>query len=408
MAPVGSWESLRAAVQAGANAVYFGIEQLNMRARSSINFTLDDLGYIASICQEEGVKSYITLNTILYDHDLKLAQSIVDRAKYSGIDAIIAMDHAAINYANEIGMPVHISTQVNITNIEAVKFYAQFAEVMVLSRELTLQQIEYICEQVVKQDITGPSGKRIGIEVFVHGALCMAVSGKCYMSLHTMNSSANRGACKQNCRRSYTVKDEDGHELKIDNEYIMSPKDLCTINFVDKILDAGVTVLKIEGRSKGPEYVYETASCYREAVDAWQEGKSFTPELVSGWEERLSQVYNRGFWGGYYMGKKIGEWADKKGSIATKEKVYLGKGKKYFKNIGVGEFRLDVGDLQIGDEILITGPSTGVHKSVVKELRLDNLEVTDTVKRGQVFSMPTKIKIRPSDTLYKLVEREVK
>ncbi|MDH5397967.1 MAG: U32 family peptidase [Cyclobacteriaceae bacterium] len=405
LAPVGSWESLRAAAQAGADAVYFGIEQLNMRARSSINFTLEDLREIAQVCKEEGMRSYLTMNTILYDHDLKLMQNIADVAKESGIDAVIAMDHAAINYANSIGLPVHISTQVNITNVESVKFYAQFSEVMVLSRELTLQQVEHICQQVEKQQIKAPSGNLVRIETFVHGALCMAVSGKCYLSLHTLNSSANRGACKQNCRRSYTVTDEDGHELKIENEYIMSPKDLCTIGFVDKIMDAGVKVLKIEGRGKGPEYVYEVTKCYREAVDAWYEGGPFTPEMVQRWEERLSTVYNRGFWGGYYLGKKMGEWTDKEGSKSTKEKVYLGKGVKYFQKIGVGEFKLDVGELQVGDEVLITGPSHGIFQTKVKELRRDNLEETQTVKRGEVFSMPINIKIRPSDNLYKIIDR---
>ncbi|MDH5604697.1 MAG: U32 family peptidase [Cyclobacteriaceae bacterium] len=405
LAPVGSWEALRAAGQAGADAVYFGIEQLNMRARSSINFTVDDLKDIAAICKEEGMKSYITLNTILYDHDLQLMRQIIDSAKKQGIDAVIAMDQAAINYANEVNMPVHISTQINITNVEAVKFYAKFAEVMVLSRELTLQQVEYICKQVEKQQIKGPSGNPVQIEVFVHGALCMAVSGKCYLSLHTLNSSANRGACKQNCRRSYTVTDEDGNELKVENEYIMSPKDLCTIEFVDKIMAAGVKVLKIEGRGKGPEYVYEVTKCYREAVDAWLEGRPFTSEMLKDWEERLGTVYNRGFWGGYYLGKKLGEWTDKEGSKATQEKVYLGKGKKYFAGLGVGEFKLDNGELSIGDEILLTGPSYGIFKTKVSELRLDTLEPTNTVRRGQVFSMPIKHKVRPSDNLYKLVPR---
>ncbi len=405
MAPVGSWESLQAALQAGADAVYFGIEQLNMRARSSINFTLEDLAEIANICHEKGVKTYLTLNTILYDHDIKLMKTIVDKAKESNIDAVIAMDHAAINYANSIQFPVHVSTQVNVTNVETVKFYANFAEVMVLSRELTLQQVEHICAEVKKQEIKGPSGNPVQIETFVHGALCMAVSGKCYMSLHTMNSSANRGACKQNCRRSYTVKDEEGNELKIDNEFIMSPKDLCTINFIDKVMDAGVKVLKIEGRSKGPEYVYEVTKCYKEAVEAWQQDVPFTPELVSAWEERLTKVYNRGFWGGYFMGKKIGEWSDKEGSVSTEEKVYLGTGKKYFDQIKVGEFKMDVGELKIGDEILITSTSFGIHKTKVTELRQEDTQPTDRVKRGQVFSMPIEVKIRPSDKLYKIVER---
>ena len=405
LAPVGSMESLKAAIQGGADAVYFGIEQLNMRARSSINFTLDDLVEISKICKKSKIRSYITLNTILYDHDLKLMQRIVDKAKSSGIDAIIAMDHAAIAYANSVGMPVHISTQVNVTNIETVKFYAAFSDVMVLSRELTLQQVEYICNQVEKQQIKGPSGNLVKIETFVHGALCMAVSGKCYLSLHSLNSSANRGACKQNCRRPYTVTDDEGNSFEIDNEYIMSPKDLNTIGFLDKILDAGVSVLKIEGRSKGPEYVKEVTSCYKEAVEAWN-NKEFTAEKVEGWERRLETVYNRGFWGGYYLGKKLGEWTDVEGSKATKEKIYLGKGKKYFSKLGVGEFAMDVGELSVGDEILITGPSHGVYQSTVQELRLDTLEEIDTVKRGQTFSMPVDIKIRPSDNLYKLVDRE--
>ena len=406
LAPVGSWESLRAAMQAGADAVYFGIEQLNMRARSSINFTLDDLVEIVKVCREEDVKAYLTLNTILYDHDIKLMKMIMDKAREAEIDAVIAMDHAAINYAKSIGIPVHISTQVNVTNVETIEFYANFAEVMVLSRELTLQQVEHICEQVEKKQIKGPSGNLVKIEAFVHGALCMAVSGKCYMSLHTMNSSANRGACKQNCRRSYTLKDEDGNELKIENEFIMSPKDLSTINFVDKIMDAGVSVLKIEGRSKGPEYVYEVTKCYREAVEAWENDVPFTPELVSGWEERLSKVYNRGFWGGYYLGKKLGEWTDREGSLAKEEKLYLGKGRKYFDKIGVGEFKMDVGSLKVGDNILITSKQHGIHKMTISELRKENTEPTEEVKKGEIFSMPVEIKIRPSDNLYKIVERE--
>ena len=400
LAPAGSFESLRAAIAAGADAVYFGIEQLNMRARSSNNFTLEDLVEIAGICREHGVQSNITINTILYDHDLPLMKKIVDTAKASGIDAIIAMDHAAINYANSISMPIHISTQVNITNLEAVKFYAHFGDVMVLSRELTLMQVAHICREVKKQNITGPGGQPVRIETFVHGALCMAVSGKCYLSLHTHNSSANRGACKQNCRRTYTVKDDEGHDMLIDNEYIMSPKDLCTIDFLDKIVDAGVQVLKIEGRSKGPEYVFEVTSCYREALEAIADG-SFSPEKAQGWMQRLEEVYNRGFWGGYFLGKKLGEWTNAPGSVAKKNKQFVGLGVKYFSKIGVGEFKMQAGKLAIGDEIYITGPTTGLIRTTVENLRLEDREVTE-VKAGDSFSMPVKEKIRNSDKLYKV------
>jgi putative protease len=402
LAPVGSYESLRAAIAAGADAVYFGIEQLNMRARSSNNFTQEDLVEIARICDEHGVRTNLTINTILYDHDLPLMKNIVDTAKASGIDALIAMDPAVMNYAKSVGMPVHISTQANITNIEALKFYAHFGEVMVLSRELTLMQVAKICQEVERQKITGPSGQPVRIETFVHGALCMAVSGKCYLSLHTHNSSANRGACKQNCRRTYTVKDDEGNELLIDNEFIMSPKDLCTIDFLDKIVEAGVQVLKIEGRSKGPEYVFEVTSCYREALEAIADG-SFSPDKVANWMKRLEEVYNRGFWGGYYLGKKLGEWTDAPGSIAKKKKQYVGFGVKYFSKIGVGEFKMQTGSLAIGDEIYITGPTTGLIHSTVETLRLDDQEVSE-VKAGDNFSMPVKEKIRSSDQLYK-VER---
>lgn len=400
LAPAGSYESLRAAIAAGADAVYFGIEQLNMRARSSNNFTLEDLVEIARICREAGVQSNLTVNTILYDHDLPLMKNIVDTAKAYGIDAIIAMDHAAINYANSIGMPVHISTQANITNLESVKFYAHFGEVMVLSRELTLMQVAKICREVERQNITGPSGRPVRIEAFVHGALCMAVSGKCYLSLHTHNASANRGACKQNCRRTYTVTDDEGNELLIDNEFIMSPKDLCTIDFLDKIVDAGVQVLKIEGRSKGPEYVFEVTSCYREALESIADC-SFSPEKVAGWMQRLETVYNRGFWGGYFLGKKLGEWTDAPGSVAKKKKTFVGLGVKYFTKIGVGEFKLQAGTLAVGDEIYITGPTTGLIRTTVEALRLDDRDVPK-VKAGDNFSMPVKEKIRSSDKLYKV------
>ena len=366
MAPVGSFDSLEAAFQGRANSVYFGIEQLNMRARSSINFTIEDLVEITAKCHDKGVKAYLTLNTILYDHDLRLMKTIIDAAKKNNVDAIIAMDQAAIMYAKEIGLTVHISTQINITNIETVKFYSFFADTMVLSRELTLQQVEKICTEVVKQNIIGPGGELVKIECFVHGALCMAVSGKCYLSLHSMNSSANRGACKQNCRREYTVTDKEGNQFDIDNEYIMSPKDLCTVAFLDKIIDAGVSVLKIEGRSKGPDYVKEVVSCYREAVECWKREEHFTEEMGKAWERRMEDVYNRGFWGGYFLGQKLGEWTDAHGSKSKKEKIYLGKGRNYYDKINIGEFEIEKGELAVGDKLMITGPAIGVHQLVVK------------------------------------------
>lgn len=406
MAPVGSFDSLEAAFQGGANSVYFGIEQLNMRARSSINFTIEDLAEITAKCHENGVKAYLTLNTILYDHDLRLMKTIIDAAKHNNVDAIIAMDQAAIMYAKEIGLTVHISTQINITNIETVKFYSFFADTMVLSRELTLQQVEKICSEVVKQNILGPSGELVKIECFVHGALCMAVSGKCYLSLHSMNSSANRGACKQNCRREYTVEDKEGNQFEIDNEYIMSPKDLCTVGFLDKIIDAGVSVLKIEGRSKGPDYVKEVVSCYREAVDCWQSDKPFTLGMGKAWEERMENVYNRGFWGGYFLGQKLGEWTDAHGSKSKKEKIYLGKGRNYYDKINIGEFEIEKGELAVGDELMITGPTIGVHQLVVKELRKE-LNPVNLVSKGDVFSMPVEVKVRKSDKIFKVIDREV-
>lgn len=402
MSPVGSFESLQGAFQGGADAVYFGIEQLNMRARSSINFTTEDLVEVVRLCHENGVKAFLTLNTILYDHDINLMKKIVKTAHDSNVDAIIAMDQAAISYAHSLGMSVHISTQINITNIEVVKFYANFANVMVLSRELTLQQVKSICDAVIDEDVRGPNGEHVKIEVFVHGALCMAVSGKCYLSLHTANSSANRGACKQNCRRTYEVKDSEGNELLIDNEYIMSPKDLCTITFLDQIIDAGVSVLKIEGRSKGPDYVKETAACYREAADAVAEG-TFTLEKGKVWEERMENVYNRGFWGGYFLGKELGEWTDDDGSKAKKRKVYIGDGSKYFGKIGVGEFVLKNGELNIGDNIIITGPTTGIVEHTVSSLRLEESDV-ESVKRGDRFTFKIEDKIRPADKLYKVVD----
>ncbi len=404
MSPVGSWESLQAAIQGGANAIYFGIEQLNMRARSSNNFTIEDLRKIAIKCKKNGVKTYLTLNTILYNHDMALMKSIIGAAKESGVDSVIAMDHAAIQYANSIQMPVHISTQLNITNFETVKFYATFADVMVLSRELTLSQIQQICEQITKEDVRGPMGELVKIEIFVHGALCMAVSGKCYLSLGCNNSSANRGACKQNCRRKYTVTDEEGNAFEVDNEFIMSPQDLCTIGFMDKVIEAGVTVLKIEGRSKGPDYVKETAQCYSEARDSVLNG-SFTPEKIEAWMQRLSNVYNRGFWGGYYLGKKLGEWTNSAGSKARRRKKYIGDGVKYFGNIGVAEFKLQQGQLAKGDAIMVTGPTTGIQEMIIKSIRVDDKDV-DSVGKGINFSMPVGFKVRSSDKLFLVTEVE--
>ena len=403
LAPCGSWESLRAAIQAGCNAVYFGVEQLNMRARSSINFTFEDLEKIAVVAKENNIRTYITLNTILYDHDLALMRAIVDKAKVSCIDAIIASDHAVMSYARKVGMPIHVSTQTNITNIETVEFYASFADVMVMARELTLEQVQRIVKEIKRRNITGPSGNLIKVEIFAHGALCMAVSGKCYLSLHSHFASANRGACIQNRRRNYIVTDkEDGTELEIDNEYIMSAKDLCTIDFLDKIIATGVSVLKIEGRGRSEDYVYITTQCYREAIDAIKE-KTFTKEKVEGWKERMSTVFNRGFWDGYYLGKKIGEWNNEYGSKATKKKIFIGKGMNYFDKIGVGEFKIEAQTLEIGDEIIISGPTTGIIQAIVNEMRVNDT-IMERVKKGDVVSLPIKTKMRSSDKLYKIVD----
>ena len=402
MAPVGSWESLSAAIKAGCNSIYFGVEQLNMRARSSINFTVEDLTKVANFCKDNNIKSYITLNTTLYDHDINLMKSIIDSAKENGIDAVIVSDHAAMNYAKKIGYPVHISTQCNISNIDTVEFYANYADVMVMARELSLQQVGAIANEIERRNVRGPSGNLIEVEVFAHGALCMAVSGKCYLSLHSHNSSANRGACIQNCRREYTVIDkEEGIELDIDNEYIMSAKDLATIDFLDKVLIAGVKVLKIEGRGRSADYVYTTVKCYREAVDSVLEG-TYTREKIDEWKERLATVYNRGFWDGYYLGRKMGEWSDAYGSKATTKKILLGKGVNYFKNIKVGEFVLESHSLKKGDKILITGPTTGVIETSVDEIRVEDKPVEEA-KKGEHFSIKIDEPIRASDKLYKVV-----
>lgn len=399
MAPVGSYESLHAAIEAGADAVYFGVEGLNMRSRSSVNFTLDDLRNIATICDEAGVKSYLTVNTVIYDNDIATCHAIIDAVASSGVSAIIASDVAAIMYARSIGVEVHISTQVNVTNIEAVRFYSQWADVVVLARELNLDQVKAISDAIERENICGPSGRRVRIEMFCHGALCMAVSGKCYLSLHEMNSSANRGACTQICRRSYTVTDrETGDMLDIENKYIMSPKDLKTIHFLNKMIDAGVTVFKIEGRARGPEYVKVAVECYSAAIDAICDG-SYGEEKIAAWDAELEKIFNRGFWDGYYLGQRLGEWSSKYGSSATRVKRYAAKGVRYFPAIGVGEFLMESGELHLGDEIVITGPTTGAIIMTVEEMRVD-LKPVDTVGKGESFSIKTDKKIRPSDKLY--------
>lgn len=399
MAPVGSYESLNAAIQAGADAVYFGIEGLNMRARSSVNFTINDLHAIASQCAATGVKTYLTVNTIIYNNDIDLMHRVIEAAKEGGITAIIASDIAAILYARSIGVEVHISTQVNISNTEALRFYSQWADVAVLARELSMDQVSEIHQAIERDNITGPHGERVRIEMFCHGALCMAVSGKCYLRLHELNSSANRGACTQICRRSYTVRDrETGEELAVDNKYIMSPKDLKTIHFLNKMVDAGVRVFKIEGRARGPEYVYTAVQCYSEALDAIC-NNTFSEEKIKEWDARLAKIFNRGFWNGYYLGQRLGEWSHKYGSSATRTKQYAAKGVRYFSNIGVGEFMMESGELHVGDEIVITGPTTGVIITTVTEIRV-NLQSVPKAVKGDAFSLKLDKKIRPSDKLY--------
>ena len=399
MAPVGSYESLHAAIEAGADAVYFGVEGLNMRARSSVNFTLDDLRRIASICDAAGVKTYLTVNTIIYDNEIDKCREVIDAVRQSGITAIIASDIAAIDYARSIGVEVHISTQVNVSNTEAVRFYSQWADVMVLARELSLDQVAAIHQAITEQDIRGPKGEPIRLEMFCHGALCMAVSGKCYLSLHEMNSSANRGACTQICRRGYRVTDiETGDELQVDNKYIMSPKDLKTIHFLNKMIDAGVRVFKIEGRARGPEYVALTVRAYSEAIQAICDG-TYSDEMISRWDTSLSRVFNRGFWDGYYMGQRLGEWSSKYGSSATKVKRYIAKGVRYFPRLGVGEFLMEAGELHPDDEIVITGTDTGAIIMKAGELRLD-YDPVPVVTKGQSFSLRVPRKIRPSDRMY--------
>ncbi|MDX1602095.1 MAG: peptidase U32 family protein [Salinimicrobium sediminis] len=402
MAPAGNFESLQAALDNGADSVYFGVEQLNMRARASINFTMDDLPEIVRRCEKKNVRTYLTLNTIVYDHDLSLIKNLLAKSKEAGITAVIASDQAVIASARSMEIDVHISTQLNITNIETVRFYSLFAETMVLSRELSLRQVKKITDEIQKGQIKGPSGELVKVEIFGHGALCMAVSGKCYLSLHSHNSSANRGACKQNCRKKYTVIDqESGFEIEIDNEYMMSPKDLCTINFLDEVMEAGVQVLKIEGRGRAPEYVATVTKAYREAIDSWYEG-TYSEEKVADWMERLSTVYNRGFWSGYYLGQKLGEWSKASGSLATQKKVYVGKGMHYFPKAGIAEFKIEAYDIKKGDRILITGPSTGAQEFDLEEMMVNDL-VAETATKGDSCTMKLPFRVRLSDKLYKIV-----
>ncbi len=411
MAPVGCWESLTAAIEAGANSVYFGIEHLNMRARSSANFTTEDLHTIVRICREVGVQTYLTLNTVMYPEDLPLMRTIVDNAKQAGITAIIASDIAALQYAHSQGVEVHLSTQLNISNTEALRFYAQFADTVVLARELNIDQVASIHRDIVEQHICGPKGELIQIEMFCHGALCMAVSGKCYLSLNNLGASANRGACMQVCRRGYIVKDKESDlELEVDNQYIMSPKDLKTIGFLNKLLDAGVTILKIEGRARGPEYVQTVVSCYKEAVEAWQNGEYAEDTIdarIDGWNTRLARVFNRGFWDGYYQGQRLGEWTRHYGSLATRKKVYAGKCTNFFKNISVAEFQLEaIPELNEGDELLVTGGTTGVYETTAQDIHNNAGQYTSQVKQGELFAIKTDKTLHRGDKLFKMVVQE--
>ena len=403
MAPVGSRESLAAALQAGADSVYFGIGQLNMRSHSANHFNIEDLREIAQTCNEQGVKTYLTVNTLIYDSDLPDMRRIIDAAAEAGISAVIASDVAVMNYCREKGVEMHLSTQLNIGNVEALKFYAQFADVVVLARELNMDQVAYIHEQIEQQHITGPSGNLVRIEMFCHGALCMAVSGKCDMSLHAANRSANRGECTQICRRSYTVTDDEtGNQLDIDNKYIMSPKDLKTVRFIDKMMKSGVRVFKIEGRARGPEYVYTVVDCYKEAIQSVIDG-TFTEEKKNEWDERLATVFNRGFWDGYYLGQKMGEWNKHYGSVATERKVYVGRGVKYFSRLGVAEFTCEASEFSVGDKMLITGPTTGVMYVTADEIHDDHGAVA-TAQKGTRVSIKVTGKIRPSDKLFKIIK----
>ncbi len=405
MSPAGSYESLTAAIQGGADAVYFGIDHLNMRAGSANNFSIDDLPGIVSLCNEKGVKTYLTVNIVVYDRELNLMRQVVDAAVKSGVSAIIASDIAVIEYAVSAGAEVHLSTQVNITNSEALRFYSRFADVIVLARELNLDQVRTIYDNITTGKITGPSGREVRIEIFIHGALCMAVSGKCYLSLHENNTSANRGTCWQTCRKGYIVTEkETGHELEIDNEYIMSPKDLCTIGFLNKIVDSGVRVMKIEGRARSGEYVRTVTECYNEALNSVLEG-TYTQEKIEAWRARLAGVFNRGFWDGYYLGQRLGEWSSRYGSSATRRKTYLGKVTNYFAKSKVAEIKLETGDLSIGDSILISGPTTGSLEYTIKEIRVD-LKGVKTARKGEFCSIPVEEFLRRSDKIFLWSEQE--
>jgi putative protease len=403
MAPVGSYESLMGAIQAGAGSVYFGVEHLNMRARSASNFTLEDISEITRKCKKAGVKSYLTVNVEIFDEEFSTLSSVLTAARDAGVTAVIAADMSVIQKCREMGIEVHISTQVNITNYEAVKFYSQFADVMVLAREMNLGRVCNIAQKIKDNQLRGPSGNLVRLEMFVHGALCMAISGKCYLSLHETHSSANRGSCMQACRRAYLITDkETGRELEVDNQYIMSPKDLKTIHFLNKILDSGVTILKIEGRARSPEYVKMVVGCYHEAVDAYFDG-TFSEDKIAVWDQKLASVFNRGFWDGYYLGQRLGEWSSNYGSMATKRKIYTGKVTNYFSNLGVAEIKLETGSLKLGDEIIISGPSTGLIQTIVDEIRVGLVSVDEALK-GALCSIPVATKLRRSDKLYILVD----
>lgn len=405
MAPVGSWESLQAAIQAGADSIYFGVEQLNMRVKSAAALTTDDIAEVVRRCAEHGMRTYLTLNTTMYDHDRQLMAAIVAAAKAGGVNAIIGADFAVLNECRKQQMCLHISTQANVTNIDTVEFYSAYADLIVLSRELTLKQVKEITREIAARNIRGVSGELMRIEVFGHGALCMAVSGKCYLSLDTANSSANRGACVQNCRHRYAVTDLDnGKQLEIDHEYIMSAKDLCTIDFLDKISDAGVSVLKIEGRGRAADYVYTTVKCYKEAAEALAEG-TYTHEKVLAWKKELDGVFNRGFWDGYYLGQQLGEWSDSDGSKATRKKIFIGRAVKYFPKLGVAEFTLETGSIAPGDEVMLMGPVTGIHSQVVSSIHVGNGPV-DMAEKGVNFAIPFGEKVRPGDKLYKIAATE--
>ncbi|ATV53068.1 MAG: peptidase U32 family protein [Prevotella intermedia] len=406
MAPVGSRESLAAAIQAGAGSIYFGIGQLNMRSHSANHFTIEDLKEIAETCNERGIKTYLTVNTVIYGEDINAMREIIDAAKAANITAIIVSDVAVMVYCRQVGMEVHLSTQLNISNIEALKFYAQFADVAVLARELNMEQVAEIYRQIEEQDIRGPRGELVRIEMFCHGAFCMAISGKCYMSLHDSNRSANRGQCTQICRRSYTVTDnETGNQLEIDNKYIMSPKDLKTIRFIDKMMKAGVRVFKIEGRARGPEYVYEVVTCYKEAIQSVLDG-TYTEEKKDKWDERLSTVFNRGFWDGYYQGQRLGEWTKNYGNKATEKKVLVGKVMKYFSKLGVAEIAVEASEIEKDQNMLITGPTTGIMKFDASEIRYD-LKPVEKAEKGWRVSVPVPDKVRPNDKVYKLLKTNI-